>query len=313
MWRFLCVSCKVLGALCSVLLIILLGFFLWLSSNKDWVKNKLVLGVEEALGQPCHVENARVRFSPWPVLYVESVQSTGSHMQFSASQFVFSPSLPHLFLGQIIPSYLYLKDPLFSIQKMHWQKSEKPISLDLPKGITLHIENGRVLIQENNQSLSFEGLDCFLQTGFDKRVRGDVSVRYGMFVMGKTKFFLADLLWMGDMGVGNFFAKESEFVLRCDLANDSSHTRAVLQFKGKRVDEAWRVQTKCIGALTQDTARIPFFLKGTVNLPDALKTIQLQHLNLGLGDRDSGVLNATYTIAERSLDGEFSFKRISLT
>ena len=224
--------CICLLAFLAISLFSGLGILFWVCHNQEWVRDKLVQGIEESLSQSCRIGRADIRLTPWPVLSLHELSSKGQ-INFSIKSAVVIPSMLHLLLGRVLPSYIYLEEPFVHLEKTLVQSSTSPAfdAYSIPHGCTLVIDKGAFQGSYGKNRFSLGGLDCYLKTGFSNHVQGDLSIASGIVAMATSTLEFNGLLFLGDVVVQDFFDSDSRFDFQVNMKSgdwlDSLHLQSI--------------------------------------------------------------------------------------
>ena len=303
--------------LCLVTLVA--GGFL-LVQNQDWLRDRLIAGLEENLGQSFELAKAELGFSPWPFLKLEGASSQGPHLTIAFKRAVIAPDVSDLFLGQVNPDHIELEDPLLEIDDLetfileHKDSSSEPKSdsnLDLPSGCQLFIKNGTFKVKSYVKGLwQVAGLDCYLSTGFFGGLSGDLTVKNAKVNYAGQEFTLSNLLLLGEVSLSDFRRAK----LDCNFVLQNKAWLKNLNFSTSLGSHSghFEIRTKLDGVLLKDGVDLDFDWSSEVRLLD-LKELLIKRAYFSLGDRDFGTFNGNFDLAKRSLSGHLHMPRVSLT
>ncbi|MBQ7584623.1 MAG: hypothetical protein IJU40_00030 [Desulfovibrionaceae bacterium] len=305
---------NILLAVFVLILIVLGGSLYWISQNKEWVKTKIVAGLEESLGQPCSLGKVDLWFDPWPILKVEEAKSEGELFSFSLKELIFKPAVTDLFLGRVIPSLIKVEKPKIWLKT--WPKVAKGnnSSFKVPTGLVIELSAGDFLVGDaQNPSLEVQDLNCYLKSGFGQHVQGDLSLKKGSVLYEGERLFFKDCLALGDVVLDNFLNSNSKFDLKASIKNETWLKE--LNFSssiGKSAGD-FEARTKIKGNFLKDAQDLPFDLMSTASFDEDLGLINFKRTNISLGSRDSAKFTGSLALKTKSLAGKLFLPRLSLT
>ena len=304
---------QALLALFALLTLALCASTAWLATHEDFLQQKVIEGLEAGLGQPAHVESVRLALTPRPLVIIENVASSGPVGDFLLPKVVFAPSLTSLLLAQITPAHLQLTAPHITLKQLPSSQDSRSSSPTLPKGCRLVIENGNFALQDARFALSAAGIDCYLKIRANNELQGDLFMRKAEFAMANISWSLEDFLFLGHISPFDIADSNSRFDLKAMLRGPSwLHSMGVQLTIGKEKG-LWQCATDIRGVFLQNDFPLPFSLKGMAGLSRDYRQLSLEQAAISLGNRDSGLLNATFDSAKERLDGKLHLNHVSLT
>ena len=311
---------SICAAILAAVLLLLLGGFLWLTQNQDWLRDKIIAGLEENFGQSCQVDKAELVFDPWPFLRIQGAASQGDNLTLALKRAVIAPDVSDLFLGQVNLDHIELEDPLVEIADLESllglsakEKSSQDDlgEFDLPSGCRVIIKNGNFKIKTRaNDFLDIKRLDCYLSTGFLSGLSGDLTIQSGQVRYQDQEFFFDNLLVLGDVNLADF--RRSKLDCKVYLKNNAWLKGLDLSSSMGPIDGFFEARTKIAGQFIKDDALLDFFWQSDVRLVDQ-KHLLIKKADFALGDRDSGTLRGDLDLEKYSLAGNLKMPRVSLT
>ncbi|MBQ9537457.1 MAG: hypothetical protein IJU79_06710 [Desulfovibrionaceae bacterium] len=309
---------KLVGKISLAVLIVflLLGLgIVWLTQNRDWLKATLIEGVETRLGQKCTLGQAELTFTPWPVLILTDVKSSGADFQFSCKHVVFEASLGKLLLGQVQPSYIELEEPKLTLATLPSRVKENTGgTFTLPSGCALLINQGSfVLSDARAPKISLTGLTCYFHTSFGQHLQGDLHLKNADIVDAEEQYHLSDLLFLGDIVLQDFWRSNSRFNVKVQVKNETWLPNCTLSTTVDKHAGDFEARSKISGHFAKDKQLLPFNFVSTCVLDDDTKILNFKETFFGLGERDKGSFQGSLNLAKKSLEGNLSLERVSLT